>query len=511
MKKLYLYITLAIIWFMAIAARAQQAGALDTTFSVDGKVITFIGSGYAEGRGVAIQADGKIVAGGHFYVSGSNTDFAIVRYTTEGILDNTFGNAGIASAGIGTNADNGNALLIQEDGKILIAGSTHNSNDNDLALVRFNMNGTLDNTFGSNGIVVTNLGAAVEGANAMVLQSDGKIIIGGTSIGNLSNADFALVRYNINGTPDSTFGYGGIVKTDINNSYDYVNALVMQEDGKIVACGTTAGPGPQDFVAVRYNTDGTLDNTFGSGGKAVTVVGAGTDEAFAALVQLDGKIVLAGASDAGNSNYDFAMVRLNDNGSLDYSFGSWGKVITSFGANDKGRAVILQTDGKIILAGSSVTGNNSDFAIARYNINGSLDYTFDYDGRATTDFGSGYDAANAIATQSDGSIVVCGTSLQTNNTFALARYIGNVNLAVPEKTKKEKLLVYFNTYSNELVVSGTEDKGAINVFDIIGNKVASSESSNKKTVINVGPVTPGVYLLNYENGKNSTGLRFVVR
>jgi uncharacterized delta-60 repeat protein len=510
MKKLYLYITLAIIWFMAIAAQGQQAGALDTTFSADGKIVTYIGSGYAEGRGVAVQPDGKIVAGGFFYVNGLNTDFVLVRYANDGTLDNTFGTGGISSAGIGTNADNGNALVLQQDGRILLAGTTNNGMNNDLALVRFNSNGSLDNSFGTSGIIVTDLGAAVEGANAIVLQSDGKIIIGGTSTGN--NSDFALVRYNSNGTLDSTFGYGGVVKTDINNSSDHINALVIDPDGKIIACGTSTGPDQEDFAAVRYNADGTLDNSFGNGGKSVTVIGSGADEAYTALVQLDGKIILAGASDGvSSSNYDFAMIRLNTNGTLDHTFGSWGKVITSMGANDKAHAAILQADGKIILAGSSTSGSGSDFALARYNINGSLDYTFDYDGRVITDLGSGYDIVNAIATQNDGNIVACGSSLQNNNTFALARYIGNVNLSVNEKTKKEKLLVYFNYYNNELVISGTEDKGQVSVFDIIGNKVVSGETLNKRTVLNVGAVAPGVYLLNYENGKSTNAVRFVVR
>ncbi len=238
-------------------------------------------------------------------------------------------------------------------------------------------------------------------ANAVVLQSDGKIVAVGQD-----SSDFALARYNADGSLDSSFGTGGKVTTDFGGS-DAALAAVLQPDGKIVAVGTSAA----DFALARYNTDGSLDTSFGTGGKVTTDFG-GTDQAWAAVLQPDGKIVAAGLASA-----DFALARYNTNGSLDTSFGTGGKVTTSFEGSDQARAVVLQPDGKIVAVGWD---NGVEFALARYNTDGLLDSSFGTGGKVTTDFG-GSDAALAAVLQSDGKIVAVGFANTTD--FALARYL----------------------------------------------------------------------------------------
>ncbi len=171
-----------------------------------------------------------------------------------------------------------------------------------------------------------------------------------------------------------------------------------------------------------YGAPGDLDLSFGSGGKVITPVGSSYDYAYSVAIQADGKIVAAGYSDNG-ANYDFAVVRYNTDGTLDTSFGGTGKVVTAVGNFGSGASsVAIQADGKIVVAGSSYNGANDDFAVVRYNTNGSLDTSFNGTGKVTTPIGSDDDYANSVAIQADGKIVVAGSSIGAPNVFAVVRY-----------------------------------------------------------------------------------------
>src|SRR5947209_5776224 len=267
--------------------------------------------------------------------------------------------------------------------------------------------GDLDATFGTGGRVLTDFGGGA-GARALALQADGRIVVAGLSRVGVGD-DFALARYNPNGSLDSSFGSGGRVLTDFGLD-DEARAVVLQADGKIVVAG---GSGGAFFALARYNADGTLDPSFGSEGRVCTNVG-GRDGARALALQSDGKIVVAGFSDV--VGFGFALARYNPDGSLDPSFGSGGRVLT--GGVALARGLALQSDGKIVVAGFSDAGGGQDFALARYNPDGTLDLTFGTGGKVTTDFG-GFDDAFALALPTDGKIVVAGSD---GSDFALARY-----------------------------------------------------------------------------------------
>jgi len=395
-------------------------GTLDSGFDIGGKVMTAIGSGNDYARAVAIQSDGKIVAAGYYY--GANNDFAVVRYNTDGTPDTTFGTGGKVTTDIGGSGDYAYAVAIQSDGKIVVAGTSSNGTNNDFAVVRYNTDGTLDTTFDTDGKVTTAIGGSYDSANAIAIQSDGKIVAAGTSF-NGADDDFALVRYNTNGTLDTTFDTDGKVTTAIGGSYDYANAIAIQSDGKIVVAGSYYNGADDDFALVRYNTDGTLDTTFDTDGKVTTAIGSGSDSANAIAIQSEGKIVAAGYYFNG-TDFDFAVVRYNIDGTLDTTFDTDGKVTTAIGSGtDVARAIAIQSDGKIVAAGSYYNGADNDFALVRYNTDGTLDTTFDTDGKVTTAIGSGSDSANAIAIQSDGKIVAAGYYYNgTDNDFALTRY-----------------------------------------------------------------------------------------
>src|SRR3990172_2957508 len=363
MKRLMLWFLLAVL-FLPTAPSWAADGDIDTTFGTNGKVTTAIGSGDDYAYALGIQSDGKIVAAGYSsdMVSGYSGRyyFALVRYNSNGTLDTTFGTGGKVTTPIGTGNDIVFALGIQSDGKIVVAGQTDVGADTHFALARYNTNGALDSTFGAGGIVTTDI-SDYNSARALAIQSDGKIVVAGyTSIGGYN--DFTVVRYNTDGSLDSTFGIAnsGIALADFGGD-DYADALGIQSDGRIVVAGRSFG---NDFAVVRFNDDGTLDTTFGTNGIVTTeIVNA---SASAMRIQSDGKIVAAGRTSVGGG-YDFALVRYNANGSLDTSFGTNGIVTTPIGGyTEYVSALGIQSDGKIVAAGNSHSGVNVDFAVVRY-------------------------------------------------------------------------------------------------------------------------------------------------
>ncbi len=406
-------------------------GDLDPSFNGTGKVTTAIGTSDDSGQAVAVQGDGKILVAG-YVLNGSIYDLVVLRYNADATLDTSFGGGdGIATAGFGGNSGYGYSVTVQSDGKIVVAGQTDNGSVATFAVARFNTDGTLDTSFDGDGKVTTVLSVS-DVASTVAVQGDGKIVVGGYSY-NGSNADFAVVRYNANGSLD-TAGFGatgttftgtGKVTTAIGSGDDYGN-MALQGDGKIVMAGSSHNGSNNDFAAVRYNTNGTLDTTFNGTGKVTTPIGSGGDAGSRVVVQGDGKIVVAGSSSNG-SNDDFALVRYTTTGALDTSFGGTGKVVTAIGSGaDNGQNLVVQGDGKIVVAGSSNNGSNFDFALARYNVNGTLDTTFNGTGKVTTAIGSGEDLARGVALQADGKIVVSGRSHNGSNfDFVVARYLAS--------------------------------------------------------------------------------------
>lgn len=396
-------------------------GDLDPTFDGDGKVTTDFG-GAERAYAMAIQADGKIVVAGYSNVGGITDDFALARYNVDGSLDVTFDGDGKVITDFGGN-DYAHAVVIQQDGKIVAAGYTNSNGGSfcgsqscDFALARYNADGSLDISFDGDGKVTTDFALTDDIANAARIQSDGKIIAAG---GNAS--DFALARYNSDGSLDNSFDGDGKVVTDFAGTGDLAFAVAIQVDGKIVAAGDVFSSA-NDFGLVRYNNDGSLDTSFDGDGKVTTNINS-NDEADAVAIQTDGKIVAAGNTSTGAT--DFALVRYNADGSLDTNFDGDGIVTTDFGGGvDLVNAVAIQADGKIVAAGrGQLSGQPTDFALARYNADGSLDSSFNTDGKVMTDFAGNTDNSTAMIIQPDYNIVAAGYTIPgANNDFALARY-----------------------------------------------------------------------------------------
>ena len=351
---------------------------------------------------------------------------------------------------------------------------SNNGTNTDFALVRYNTNGSLDTTFNTNGKVTTAVGSGIDAGYSVTIQSDGKILVAGYS-SNGTNNDFALVRYNSDGSLDTIFDTDGKVITAVGSSDDFGRNVTVQSDGKILIAGISTN-GNQDFALVRYNTNGSLDTTFDTDGIVTTAAGAGYDDGYSVTVQSDGKILVAGVSYNGTSN-DFALVRYNTDGSLDTTFDTDGIVTTVVGTNAQGRSVTVQSDGKILVAGLSNNGTNTDFALVRYNTNGSLDTTFDTDGIVTTAAGAGYDDGYSVTVQSDGKILVAGLSNNgTNDDFALVRYNSNGSLDAAFNTA--------NTFLNN-IASYTENGTAV----VLNSTVQISDAELTTTNYNGATLT----------------------
>ncbi|MEH2461293.1 DUF4347 domain-containing protein [Nostoc sp.] len=399
---------------------------LDPSFNTTGKVTTDFNNSYDGGYSITVQSDGKILVAGESD-NGSNYNFAIARYNSDGTLDTSFNATGKVTTNFNGSNAVGYSITVQSDGKILVAGESDNGSNYDLTIARYNSNGTLDTSFNTTGKVTTDFNNSSDGGNSITVQSDGKILVGGISY-KASNYDFAIARYNSNGTLDTSFNKTGKVTTDFNNSSDGGNSITVQSDGKILLAGTSNNGSNYDFAIARYNSNGTLDTSFNKTGKVTTDFNNSYDSGYSITVQSDSKILLAGTSGDNSSNSDFAIARYNSDGTLDTTFNATGKVTTDFNnSSDDGKSITVQSDGKILLAGTSGdNSSNSDFAIARYNSDGTLDNSFNATGKVTTDFNNSSDDGKSITVQSDGKILVAGDS---NQDFAIARYVVN---QVPE-------------------------------------------------------------------------------
>jgi uncharacterized delta-60 repeat protein len=430
---------IVLTWLISSQVAQAAAGDLDPTFGIGGMVTTDLNRSTDIANAVAIQADGKLVVVGQTYKHNDYTgeDFVVTRYNTDGTLDSTFGSGGRVRTDFPGLAAVPSSVVIQPDGKIVVAGGafplfTFLGN---FELVRYNPNGSLDRSFGNGGIVTTTF---PEGSYAfdVALQPDGKIIAAGTVFvdfipGEPSNTDFALARYNPDGTPDAAFGSGGQVSTDFVGMEDDAFSVLIQSDGKIVAVGSANSPATYyDFAAVRYLNNGTIDTTFGVAGKVSTDFGvAGFDRAHSATLQPDGRIVAAGFAISQNGGVqNFAVARYTSSGVLDTTFSGDGKNQIDFGSCcQSAYQVLLQSDGKIITVGYANTeSSDSDFLLARLNPRGSLDATFGVGGKVRTSFGDLNGGANGATLQSDGKIVAIGFQATFSNqwtNFALARYL----------------------------------------------------------------------------------------
>lgn len=461
--------------------RLNVNGTFDSSFDGDGIATTEVApqlGGVDVAYGISIQADGKIVAVGRSN-DGTSDNLSVVRYNASGSLDSTFsGDGKFTTEFYGGTSDIAYDVTATAEGQIIAAGYTyHSTQQGDVALVRLNAfpsagggvynagelsidrstiagntasvgggvfnadaaavtmtNSTasdnsavggrpleLDPSFDGDGRKTTPIGTGNDAVRRVLVQLDGKYIVGGTSH-NGSNNDFALVRYNQDGSLDPSFSGDGKATVDLGSSNDDLRAVALQADGKIVAAGTRISGSARDFAVVRFNADGSLDSSFDGDGVVLTDFASSLDEGRSVAIQVDGKIVVAGYS-LDNNKYSFALTRYLANGALDATFSGDGKERTDVGASDAyADGVVIAPDGKIIAVGQSYNGSNTDVAVVRYLPNGTRDVSFSGDGRQISGFGSGDDETYSVVVDSAGGVIIGGHTNSGQAKFLLARY-----------------------------------------------------------------------------------------
>ena len=419
--------TTAVLTIRDDDAPAAQPSGLDPTFDTDGKATTTAFGG--DRSGMALQADGKIVM-----VGGTFTDFVLARFNADGSIDTGFGIDGKVTTDMGSanRPEEALAVAIQGDGKIVVVGYTSIPNvppnpslPDTFALARYNSNGSLDTSFGTGGRVSANVNGR---AFAVAIQGDGKIVAAGEvsfpSTSGLDFSEFVVARFNANGSLDASFGDGvtGQVVTDFGGTTNSASNLVLQPNGAMVVSGKPIGsqPGFDHTDIARYNANGSLDTSFGSGGKLTL---AGVDVGQGLARQADGKYVLVGnvTETTVPATARFLLKRLNADGSPDTTFGNAGTVDTAFTESATANGVALQGDGKIVAVGTRAFSANPNFIVARYNANGSVDATFGSDGNLSIDFFGFNDAGENVLVQPDGKIVVGGLARNNVDGYGVAR------------------------------------------------------------------------------------------
>jgi uncharacterized delta-60 repeat protein len=362
-----------------------------------------------------------------FILCFSFVSLSTLHAQTIGSLDSSFDSDGRVTC-LSFNYETAYAMVIQPDGKILVGGRNDiSASISHFIMKRYKIDGSLDSIFGTDGVVETTMHGQEDVINAIALQPDGKIVVAGTSWSDITAYDLAFARYNTNGTLDNTFGDNGTKVIDIlgNNdgSHDEkVNsALAIQADGKIVAAGYIQNVISYDFMMVRLNIDGTVDASFGTNGFAITDVNDATSDAIRGIaIQPDGKIVAVGASTI-NSTVSFIAARYSSNGSLDATFGKSGITVgvNTEETTEDPYAVLLQPDGKIVSVGIQQRnpGTWRSAQLIRYNSNGTYDTTFGKNGVAIVENTEGYDEIYSCVLQPDGKIVMAGNTLNTNSLY----------------------------------------------------------------------------------------------
>lgn len=450
MKIIAIFISLLII-FMNLKA---TDGSLDPSFGAGkGFVDTALNSFFAFVP--VIQANGKIVVLG-INMAGMSI---IIRYNTNGTIDTTFGTNGIVTDNTGISASD---VILQPDGKIIIGGV--DALFENFQLIRYNSNGTIDASFGINGVVTGPSGVG----NSMALQIDGKIILVGT---NNNTGLFEVVRYNPNGSIDIVFESG---------PDQFALDVAIQDDGKIIVAGNSS---VFDLTLVRYNTDGSLDGSF--------VAGAAPPGIWGPLVlQPDGKVIVIGNTNAVAPVLELA--RFNTDGSLDTSFG--GGVIT--GPPGVANGLVLQADGKAIIVGQP-SFDGPTFQLVRYTTNGLLDATFGSDGIVQTPPGI---AAFDGALQIDGKIIAVGSDLSFS-LFQIARYI-NHPIITPTQIQTST-----TTQAGVLLQGTAQNPSQIYIFKkgkLIGSTITDPAGTNTWSFVAPNPSGGYGIVAIYPDGKLSS-------
>lgn len=482
----------------------SQGGSLDTSFGTGGKVVTSINSGADIAYATVLQSDGKILVSGTTNSSISGKDFFCIRYNTNGTLDTSFGTNGIATFDLqGGSDDVAYAMSLLSDGNIILAGFSDDGSNKNAAIIRITTSGTLDTTFGTSGKVYTEFisGRADEIKVIKVHALTGNLIVGGTSSATSTNSQGVIARYTSNGVLDTNFNTTGIVTlpnaSGNGTYYHIIEDLAVKSNGKISAIGWINQQGlswSANHYGCRLNSNGTLDTTFSTDGVIVTNGGFnGDDKSFSLILNSDDSFLFAGGGYLTDLQYDFFLGLYNSSGST-----AQGKASFNFATLNKD--IIygsgLDSTGKIVLVGSSVASvSSSTFGLARVNSDYTVDTSFGTSGKVTTTFGTNTtNEAFDTAIQSDDKIIAVG---YTGNDIAIARY--HTTTLSANDFESSSITMYPNPVKNEVTIDLSNKLDFLGkefqIFDINSRIIFEGKINEILNTIDVSSLQKGMYFI----------------
>jgi uncharacterized delta-60 repeat protein len=518
---IFLRSKLPLLLFLIPTITFSQDGIFDASFNDDGKQFLSLPNKNIYGWQVLVLDDDRILLGGNA-MQNNIYDFFLAAYLPDGTLDNLFADNGMLNISAGTN---GSSVLIDmlqlDDGKILISAKI----DNVEKLIRLNTDGSFDSAFGVNGMVNAN-----PGSGYMTLQNNQTLLSGYYFDGNERLYNFS--RYNSDGTYDTNFGNNGIALLNPTGySFNLISAVKIQSDGKILVAGTSYNSAVDKKPAlVRLNVDGSLDFSFGNNGVIIETLGAEEMGIFNSLDILpDGKIVAAGNMEYTNGTGGFggtnpAVVKYLQNGTLDSTFATNGKLIlnTFNGANDGLRAMLIQPDYKIVIGGSSGSAFpdiQSYYYLSRLNADGTYDNTFGNGGSVFTKFNDSETNANVkIVLQNDYKIITSALSRDTaDNLFntVICRFTNDNSLSVSSAPAvNDDILIYPNPFSFQTTLrfSKEQKNTTINIIDALGRQIKTINFTGKELIIEKGMMKKGIYFVQtVDQKRNIVNLKIIIQ
>jgi uncharacterized delta-60 repeat protein len=486
-------ITLLFLVISAIRLSAQP-GQPDSSFGVLGTALGPFTTPFNANRYIIQLANGKLLATGYQVLNG-NENMYIVRYNSDGSFDSNFGSNGIISDSSLLANNVAFAIAEQSDGKIVVTGAFENPTTRDIFVKRYDSTGVVDTSFGLGGTTITDFqNNSDEVALDIKIQPDGKIVLCGSTASGFQS-DIMLLRFNIDGTPDTTFGNNGKVSTDIGTTSQTAHAMALQPDGRIVVAGMTDDFSTLfDILLLRYNANGDPDSSFNSVGFYRDDIGQDDDELFSVALQPDGKIVAAGMTNDLSSYENDLVIRLDSTGHLDSTFNTTGMVIKDYnGGDNRVVKVMLLPNGKIVTAGSQFN-TNLDISLTRYTQDGTDDLSFGVNGHTTHTIGIEDEHVHCALLQSDNKVVVTGsyTDGGLENIFT-SRYANDTLQTLITTVYSGEIKLYPQPAISELYIDGFSEKAIYSISDLNGRLLA--DHIELSSSIDIGRLEPGIYFI----------------
>ncbi|WP_027378041.1 T9SS type A sorting domain-containing protein [Kaistella palustris] len=489
-----------------------QSGSLDNSFNQTGILSGNYSTGNNSGDALAVQPDGKIIVAG---ATGSSSAIkvGVNRHNADGSLDTTFGTNGKISFSSGWIKSFVKEIVVQPDGKIVLAGYRWDDSTGDFVLVRLNPDGSFDNTFGTAGIAIID-GGQTEVSESFAMTNEGDFILSG-----YVNDHFSMAKVKSDGTIDTAFGTDGWVITEFGQLASYSKSIAITSEGRIILGGMILDVFENKFKygIAAYHPDGTIDTSFGEDGKLNFHVGPENDNDFGVKVIAlkDGKILIGGHSWYATQplRYELVVARLNADGSFDSTYGTDGFFRTRLVENGESYLadMALQADGKLVLAGAANQGSAYDSGLARVTADGHLDASFGDKGKVFLHIaGTTYSEIYKVILQPDGKIMVSGDMAPAGSPvqYFLARFLDKT-LAVQNASTAAAQL-YPNPASDQLHFnfekSGKEHDAEI--YNMAGQKVMTAKVSSKSS-LNISKLAVGSYIVNLMSDGKLTTLRFI--